>query len=345
MGPSGTTGENFYGISEDNLPTHIQREINKERKRKAKVEMISMNTPMYDNIFMLDANRELMCTISKKKARWYLKKGIAEWSTFRNGEGANGPENNATEEEVKCIRLLFEHNGAESKKESPDTLYLRSQKQNVCVCCGDDGHHIRHYIVPYSYRTLLPDKYKSHMSHDIVILCPDCHLDCEKHSKGRMKAMERDLRMEMGEDAYVRPVIDDPILGHIRSCAIALVKWRETMPDEKVERYENVVREYLVSICKKEEQRDALLSGKETLAKSQLQRACAVKYRVKNPNFIPGNEVVVQSLKDPKSVEEFIIDWRKHFIATVNPQHMPTGWRVDNPVVCGSRKDGKDSDW
>eukprot|EP00571_Detonula_confervacea_P012576 CAMPEP_0172311160 /NCGR_PEP_ID=MMETSP1058-20130122/13996_1 /TAXON_ID=83371 /ORGANISM="Detonula confervacea, Strain CCMP 353" /LENGTH=399 /DNA_ID=CAMNT_0013024249 /DNA_START=94 /DNA_END=1290 /DNA_ORIENTATION=+ len=337
----------FYeqlGISEENLPTHIQREIHKERKRKAKVELLSMKTPMYDNIYMLDTNREPMCTISMKKARWYLKKGIAEWSSFKNDEGIIYGSDNNTDEEVKCIRLLFDHNGSDSKTEAeaPETLYLRSEKQNICVCCGDDGHHIRHYIVPYSYRTQLPDEYKSHMSHDIVILCPDCHLDCEKHSKGRMKAMESDLRAKMGEDAYVRPVIDDPHLGHIRSCAIALVKWKGDMPTEKVERYEQVVLEYLASICKKDEERDALLSGKEVLTKSQLQKACGVKYRVKNPNFVQGAEVVVQSLKDAKSVEEFIIDWRKHFIATVNPQHMPTGWRIDNPVVCGSRKDGED---
>lgn len=42
----------FYkqlGISEENLPTHIQREIYKERQRKKKAAMISMKKPMYDN--------------------------------------------------------------------------------------------------------------------------------------------------------------------------------------------------------------------------------------------------------------------------------------------------------
>lgn len=159
-----------------------------------------------------------------------------------------------------------------------------------------------------------------------------------------MKAMETDLRMKMGGES-VRPVIEDPHLGHIRSCAIALVKWKDNMPTEKVERYETDVREYLASSIQKEEDKEAMLNGTEELTKSQLQTACSVNYRVKNPNFVPGSEIVVQSLKDDaRVIEEFIIDWRKHFLATVNPRFMPTGWRVDNPVVCGSRTDGDTAD-
>lgn len=331
----------FYrqlGISEENLPTHIQREIHKERQRKAKVELISMKTPMYDNVFMLDTNRNPLCTISMKKARWYLKKGIAEWSSFKDGQAIDG----GGEGEVQCLRLLFEHNGSSEEKAPEENLYLQSAKQNVCVCCGSNGHHIRHYIVPYTYRTLLPAQYKSHMSHDIIILCPDCHVDCERITKKRMKRIEQDLRMKSG--AYnTSAMIDNPELNHIRSCAIALVKWRDSMPEEKVASHEKDVREYLASQCKKEEDKEAMLNGAEELTKSQLQKACSVNYRVRNPDFIPGSDVVVRSLnEDPKCIEEFIIDWRKHFISTVNPQHMPTGWRIENPVVCGARKEDGD---
>jgi len=147
--------------------------------------------------------------------------------------------------------------------------------------------------------------------------------------------------MQMGEAALdMSPVIDDPHLHHIRSCAIALVKWKDQMPKEKVESHDRTVREYLASVCRNEEGKAALLSGEEGLTKAQLQKACSVNYRVKNPNFMEGSEVVVKSLKDAKDTEKFIVGWREHFVATVDPQHMPTGWRVDNPVVCGSRKDG-----
>lgn len=348
-GKSKDEGNTFYaqlGIAEEHLPTHIQREIHKERKRKAKVELISMKSPMYDNVYMLDSNREPMCTISMKKARWYTKKGIAEWSSFKEGDLPTASD--AMEGgEVKCIRLLFQHNGAsaDSKKFSPESLYLRSPKENVCVQCGADGHHIRHYIVPYVYRTLLPEEYKAHMSHDIVILCPDCHLECERPTKKRMKEMEREARTKTGgwaRDAV--PTIENPHLHHVRGCAIALVKWKENMPAERVESYERDVREYLAGRCEGEEEKATLLRGEEALTKKQLQRACGVNYRVRNPNFVPGAEVVVRLLKDAKSIEDFIIDWRKYFISTFNPRHMPTGWRVDNPVACGTRGAGSNDE-
>ena len=337
--PTDTSSAAFYnqlGISEEDLPDHIRRDIHKQRKRKSKEAMISMKTPMYDNIHMLDENRDPLCTISMKKAKWYIRKNIGEWTTPKEGSEL------AKEKDVKCIRLLFTHNGAkeneETKKTSSEKLYLRSTKQNICVCCGSDGHHIRHYIVPYAYRSLLPDDYKSHMSHDIVILCPDCHVRCERSTKKRMKRMETDLRMKMTEaDAFCSPVIEDAQLYHVRSCAIALVKWKDTIPEEKVFEYENTVRSYLANCCTNETERNILMAGDEPLTKAQLQRACSVKYRVKNPKYVPGSEVVVRSLNgDRKKIEEFIVDWRKHFMTVVDPKYMPTGWRVDNPVSKGS---------
>ena len=239
--PTSPDSASFYnqlGISEEDLPSHIRRDIHKQRKRKSKEAMISMKTKMYDNIHMLDEDRESLCTISMKKANWYIRKNIAEWTSPKEGSELS------KDKDAKCIRLLFTHNGAnedEHKKSSSEKLYLRSAKQNICVSCGSDGHHIRHYIVPYAYRSLLPDDYKSHMSHDIVILCPDCHVRCERSTKKRMKRMESDLRMKMvttdGDDAFCSPVIEDAHLYHVRSCAIALVRWKDTIPEEKVEEY------------------------------------------------------------------------------------------------------------
>lgn len=301
--------------------------------------MISMKKPMYDNVYMLDTNGEQVCTISMKKAKWYIKKGIAEWSSFKEDVGvrsttAPGNSEEEEDEEVKCIRLLFEHKGSKSKEASPEAVFLRSAKQNICVACGSGGRHIRHYIVPYSYRTLLPAEYKLHMSHDVVILCTDCHVECDRQTKIRMRTMETELRMKIGGfGSSDSPFIEDPHLSQIKSWAIALARWKEKMPPEKIKRYETTIREYLVNICNDGPEKDALRSGKDELTKEQLQKACSVDYRVKNLNYLSGSEIVVRSLKDSDSIEAFIIDWRKHFIDTVIPRHMPKGWRVDNPVT------------
>lgn len=210
--------------------------------------------------------------------------------------------------------------------------------------------------MPYSYRTMLPDQYKAHMSHDIVILCPECHVRCEKATKTRMKGVEGGLREEFRrdasgenkEDVFCSPVIDDMELNHVRSCAIALVKWRDNMPLDKIESHETVVRDYLASTAteKENDTKSILLNTKIPLSKQQLQKACSVNYRVKNPNYVSGSELVMRFLDDDeKKIEEFIVDWRRHFVETVQPRFMPVGWSVDNPVVCGrTEKSGGDKD-
>jgi hypothetical protein len=336
----------FYqtlNTSETNLPPHILREIEKERRRKSKEELLSMKSPMYDNVFSLDPDGKLMCTISMKKARWYIRKGIAEWcdkdgvKIALDETDAGGTASCNDGVDARYIRLLFKPKGGNHQTEgSLENLYLRTPKQNVCVSCGDDGHHMRHFIVPYSYRNLLTDEYKSHMSHDIVILCPTCHVNCEKMSKKRMRQMEDELRSKRPGDICCSPVIDDQHLHHVRSCAIALVKWKKNMPHEKVESHERVVREYLASIATRADSKDSLLNKEEELTKFQLQSACGVNYRVKNPEYVSGSELVVQSMNgDPKTIEQFIVGWRNHFVDTVRPKFMPLGWSVDSPVVCG----------
>jgi hypothetical protein len=103
-----------------------------------------------------------------------------------------------------------------------------------------------------------------------------------------------------------------------------------------VNRYEQVVRDYLISVSTEKEDDN----NKETflvLTKSHLQTACSIKYRIKNPKYISGSDLVVQSLQgDACRIEQFIIEWRINFMDTVQPKFMPTGWQINNPVICGS---------
>ena len=95
----------------------------------------------------------------------------------------------------------------------------------------------------------------------------------------------------------IDPVIDDPKLGQVRSCALALMKWKSTMPKEKVDHYDMVVRTYLASsVCTDEEEQMEILNRKDDveLTKLQLQMAINVKYRTKNPHYIPGADIVIQ---------------------------------------------------
>lgn len=53
--------------------------------------------------------------------------------------------------------------------------FYKLPKLNQCVVCGVTESFNRKNIVPREYRKHFPDVMKSHSSHDIVLLCPQCH--------------------------------------------------------------------------------------------------------------------------------------------------------------------------
>lgn len=146
-GQEGKATETRRGARYADLPQHLRRAVWKEQKRKDSVRFLAMKKPMYDNIEMYDPDGDLLCTIAEKKANWYVKKELGTWNKTKT-----------------AIHLRFKPKG------KSENVYNQSQKLNVCVCCGDDKDHMRHYVVPYCYRALLPEKYKTHMPHDIVIM-------------------------------------------------------------------------------------------------------------------------------------------------------------------------------
>jgi len=260
-----------------------------------------MKKPMYDNIEMYSPDGTLLCTISEKKAAWYIRKKLAIWK-----------------KKAKSIQLLFEPKG----QPSDSSTYNQTHKKNVCVVCGDSKKFMRHYVVPYCYRTLLPDKYKAHMPHDIVVLCPDCHLHCEQLTQNRQKELENSLRRHSGSE---RQAIPDHELRSVRSAASALCQRRDQIPPEKTKSYENLIKAHFG------------LDESAWLSKELLQEATTMETSIRNPEYIPGPHLVVSNLAyDEASIRNFILDWREHFVKNMQPRFLPVGWSVESPVHTGT---------
>jgi len=299
--------------SSDSLPQHIEREVKKERRRQAKMKDLAMKSPMYDNVLMVDPDGELLSSISGKKGKWYVSKNLARW----------------TNESQTCIQLLFEPKGRVSLEGDGKTsdehtmgVYTLTQKRNECVVCGSEKHLMRLYVVPYVYRSLLPKKYKSHMSHDIVVLCGNCNLRCQQQYHLRMNELEESLR-PMGTK---RKFEVNHELYHIRSCALALWRWREKLPPEKIFDYEQLVRKHLSSLPNQ--------SAELELNSETLEKLSNIEYRITNPRHVPGPQLVVQSLNnDDAKIEQFVREWRQHFLDLAHPRNLPSGWSVHNPVA------------
>lgn len=289
--------------------------MKKDRLRKEKMKFLAMNKPMYDNIRMLDPQGELLSQISVRKANWYVGKELADWvdaSTCRTATETSPVDFDGN----KFIQLRFEPKNRCS--EGGRGSYIKSDKKNACVVCGDDEYIMRHYVVPYAYRTHFPHQYKSKLSHDIIVLCPLCQVTADQERQQRMQAIEDEYRGCEAEPKF----IVDPDLYRLRNKALALLKWQHKIPAEKVKEYDDIVRRHL-----------DLMDKAIDLTSEQLQSAIDVEYRIENPKYVPGAVVVAAYLgSDEEKITAFIRDWRRHFINTMDPQHLPVGWGVDSSV-------------
>lgn len=121
-----------------------------------KRNLATRSKPLYDNCFMEAPDGELLCTMDRRKAEWYRKRGLATL---------------VSEDPIR-MRLSFEPSG---RAVGQTGLYDLGEKVNQCVACGSKENFSRKFIIPQEYRRFFPVVMKSHSSHDILLLCQECH--------------------------------------------------------------------------------------------------------------------------------------------------------------------------
>uniref|UniRef100_A0A0G4I5E9 3'-5' exonuclease domain-containing protein n=1 Tax=Chromera velia CCMP2878 TaxID=1169474 RepID=A0A0G4I5E9_9ALVE len=187
---------------------------------------------VYENCELLAPDGTLLSHCDSKKVQWYLDKGLADLETEkplrirlrfeptgrsacrqreRELSGGTGSAAGAGEilgEEAphrgrgNGLVPTGEAVGEEEEKEESETadrqqiqqdLYYVSPKENRCVVCGSRQHFLRFHVVPSCYRTHFPAEFKSHGSHDVLLLCVPCH--------ERANAAFHRLRLRLSEEA------------------------------------------------------------------------------------------------------------------------------------------------
>jgi len=130
------------------------------------VELVYMlpckQLPHYHNILELDENGNPLATISRKRANWYLQRGLA---IEVDPPPAGYP---------RCVRLKF------SPKGRPSSNYPFQVRQDRCVVCGTKGELTLHHIIPRVISRSFPAQDKNHRSAWCVLLCMEHHLQAEK---------------------------------------------------------------------------------------------------------------------------------------------------------------------
>lgn len=345
-----------------NPRTQMQMEFHKQVRWQKLIPKLIMKRPMYDNFRMYDPSGTLLCTISQKKAHWYVRKNLATWNDDNNDDN-DRDNSDASSSSRTAIQLRFEPKKKKKKQQQPQSKpskvvsttskeedddlplseqYNRSIKQNRCVACGSTEQYMRHYVVPSCYRIHFPHVYKTHMPHDVVLLCPSCQIPAQKANQRQQRQLEREYnnnnsnnhrhrRLENEavsiDDLQHHNIIDDTTnkyvinshLQHLQSIATALTKWKDRLPPDRVNEYETTLCEWFQT---------------SKLNDQHLQQAQDLEYRSLNPQYVSGPERVVQSITASSGLEEFVRDWRRLFVTTMHPQYLPPGWSVDSPVRC-----------
>ncbi|EDX13367.1 GD20659 [Drosophila simulans] len=276
-----------------------QSKSNKWVPKKQPYRQIATRTKdFYDNCLLQAPDGELLCTIDRRKASWYLNQNLGTHIS----------------EEPFTVRLNFEPAG---RAVGDVGRFYQTPKENQCVVCGDRDAYIRKNVVPREYRKHFPLVMKSHTSHDVLLLCPTCHQlsnisDLKVRSKLAVQC-EAPFKQEDGSVKYH----DDPQLKRVQSAGKALLHHGAKIPAAKKAEMEKTLLDYY--------------SDQTDITDELLRQAARVEYRVENSDYCQHGERVVQQYRDHfGGLVELERMWREHFLHTMQPRFLPELWNVNH---------------
>jgi hypothetical protein len=253
-----------------------------------------------------------MFTCGEKKAYWYLERNLAELT----GE--------------RMIKLTFipKGNGFEDNEE-----FGRSSRIVQCVVTGISEGLQRHHIVPYCYRTYFPEIYKSKNHHDVVLMNFEIHSEYEQKANdfkdeiariynvktiGELNA-EYTLKLrELGKpNAIILNTIHSIFKIYGRLSREELIDKLHYVADNSNLSFETLVKYNYIQLFKLY----------QLLREDHINEIYKFK-GIYRKQYDHGYHVV-QKLDTEEKIEDFVKLWRNHFVDTMQPLFMPTGWSVD----------------
>ena len=284
------------------------------RKRKKKNNVLKRGSKNLDleNWRVYHPNGKHMFTCSGKKARWYLERDLA------------------TEIDDFKIQFTFSPNGygfADNEE------FGKSIREAKCVVTGSREDLQRHHIVPYCYRKHFPARFKSKNHHDVVLMNHDVHAEYEIEASKYKDELARQYGVKtIGEynKAYSQMIREfnrdkSIILGKIStilkgygkvSQKIILDNLRYISDKLEID-YDFITNINYIQLLKL-----------YNILRSDFNRKYDL-YKERHGKYYDHGWHLVHRLDTDEKIEEFVKLWRKHFIETTQPEHMPDGWSID----------------
>ncbi|KAJ8733715.1 hypothetical protein PYW07_014266 [Mythimna separata] len=248
-------------------------------------------SPLYYNSYLHAPDGDVLCTCQKKKAMWFVNKGLADVLT----------------EEPLAVRLRFEPAGR------PVNILLG--KENRCVVCGDSQSYLRKNVVPREYRKNFPELLKERASHDVVLLCAACHERSNALDAAVRARLATHCAAPLHREKTAKKTYEDPVRKRLRSNARALLYMADKLPDARRKELEEFLLQHY--------------PDHDDVTEDLLKEACDIQVVFENDDFeTHGVKVVDYYLKNGGLLllEEL---WRKHFLSSMEPRFMPARWSVN----------------
>ncbi|WAR21792.1 EXD2-like protein [Mya arenaria] len=272
--------ENEQGTSNDQTSTFRTSSQNGKTNQSGKKAFMTRQRPLYYNCQLLAPDGDCLTLCDIRKAEWYIRQELGD----------------KVSDDPFTVKLRFEPKNRPTNKKD----YYLQEKENTCVVCGSHEDYVRKLVVPQEYRKYFPAILKDHSSHDVLLLCINCHLRCSDYETTlRLRlAAECDAPLDSGRDS--KP----------------LLKSRDQIPEDRVAHLEKTVKNFY---------------GVKSLPVELLEDAVAMETRVRNSQYVPHGQKVVQFyMQKHGGLLEFEKLWRVHFVEAMQPQFLPYLWSVEH---------------
>lgn len=204
---------------------------------------------------------------------------------------------------IDKFQLNFIPNG-HGKSEKP--FYTQSM-ENKCVVCGVTENLNKHHVVPYVFRSRFPVQYKESNHHDILATCVDCHEAYEGHAT----CYKQELALLSGVSINGSMTSEQKENRRIISARNFIEKYDNK---QLLDNNGNVISIPLLKL--------------EYLRKTALLN---VNNFVSNPGAVWADKIMNDVFEQGR-LEEFMRDWRQHFIDYANPKFLPKHWSVNHTL-------------
>ena len=189
-------------------------------------------------------------------------------------------------------------------------------------------------------------------------MCKNCHDQYERYATSLKKKLATKYELPLEGKGWVRV----PENRTARKAASALLRAADKMPSQRKEELEKIVKDFweqkkqesptmeAIQIVKKYKEEKERCNNDESVGwqaldwKQVLEKCCDLQELFQGSDFIEHGQGVVQQLMFNKAVddnngkerwpdlEDFVKEWRQHFLDHSKPKHLSERWTVDGEI-------------